>query len=58
MSGFQAKSERFERLAAECELIASRSEGSNRELYQRAGQHYRELADDVRALIASFDPAA
>ncbi|WP_265442072.1 hypothetical protein [Bradyrhizobium sp. SEMIA] len=58
MSGFQAKLERFENLAAECEMIAGRSEGSNRELYQRAGQHYRELADDVRALIASFDLAA
>jgi hypothetical protein len=58
MSGFQAKLERFENLAAECELIASRSKGGNRELYQRACQHYRELANDVRALIASFDLAA
>ncbi|MGY3506941.1 MULTISPECIES: hypothetical protein [unclassified Bradyrhizobium] len=58
MSGFQAKLERFENLAAECELIARRSEGGNRELYQRAGQHYRRLANDVRALIASFDLAA
>ncbi|WP_167381054.1 hypothetical protein [Bradyrhizobium arachidis] len=58
MSGFQAKLERFENLAAECELIAKRVDESNRELYRRAGQHYRELADDLRALIASFDVAA
>ncbi|MCG2632463.1 hypothetical protein L6654_38305 [Bradyrhizobium sp. WYCCWR 13023] len=58
MSGFQAKLERFENLAAECELIAGRSKGGNRELYRRASQHYRELADDMRALIGSFDLAA
>ncbi|MGO4512980.1 hypothetical protein AB4Z51_38935 [Bradyrhizobium sp. 2TAF36] len=58
MTGFQAKLERFESLAAECELIARRSDGSNRELYLRAGQHYRGLANDLRALIASFDVAA
>ncbi|MET4719282.1 hypothetical protein ABIF63_003388 [Bradyrhizobium japonicum] len=58
MIGFQAKLERFESLAAECELLAKKSDGSNRGLYLRAGQHYRELADDLRALIASFDVAA
>ena len=58
MIGFQAKLERFESLATECELIAKRSEGSNRELYLRASKHHRELANDVRALIASFDVAA
>ncbi|MHC2621368.1 hypothetical protein ACVIW2_003400 [Bradyrhizobium huanghuaihaiense] len=58
MIGFQAKLERFESLAAECELIAKRVQGSKRELYLRAGQHYRDLANDVRALIASFDIAA
>ena len=58
MIGFQAKLERFENLAAECELIAKRMDGSNRELYLRAGKHYRDLANDVRALIASFDIAA
>ncbi|MCA1365012.1 hypothetical protein I6F14_32585 [Bradyrhizobium sp. IC3069] len=58
MNGFQAKLERFESLAAECDLIAKKSEGNNRELYLRAGQHYRDLANEVRALIASFDVAA
>ncbi|WP_201723724.1 hypothetical protein [Bradyrhizobium neotropicale] len=58
MTGFQARLERFENLAAECELIAKRVDGSNRELYLRAGQHYRDLANDVRALIASFNIAA
>ncbi|MEH2488639.1 hypothetical protein [Bradyrhizobium sp. AZCC 2230] len=58
MTGFQAKLERFESLAAECELIAKRSDGSNRGFYLRACEHYRELADDIRALIASFDVAA
>lgn len=58
MSAFQAKLERFECLAAECEEIAKRSVGSNREMYLRAAQHYRDLASDVRALIASFDVAA
>ncbi|WP_164940873.1 hypothetical protein [Bradyrhizobium zhanjiangense] len=58
MSGFQAKLERFESLAAECDLIAKKSDGSNRELYLRAGRHYRDLANEVRALIASFDIAA
>lgn len=59
MTGFQAKLERFESLAAECELIAKRVEGSNsRALYLRAGQHYRDLANDMRTLIASIDVAA
>jgi hypothetical protein len=58
MSGFQAKLERFESLAEECELIAKRTSGSHREMYLRAGQHYRQLANDVRTLIASFDAAA
>ena len=58
MIGFQAKLERYESLAAECELIAERSDGSNREFYLRACEHYRELANDLRTLIASFDVAA
>ena len=58
MSNFQAKLERFECLATECEEIAKRTDGSNRDLYLRAAQHYRDLANDVRALIASFEFAA
>ncbi|QOZ44565.1 hypothetical protein XH89_14545 [Bradyrhizobium sp. CCBAU 53340] len=45
-------------VAAECELIAKRANESNRGLYLRAGQHYCDLANDMRALIASFDVAA
>lgn len=58
MTGFEAKLERFEGLATECELIATRVNEGDRQLYLRAGQHYRELANDVRELIASFDAAA
>jgi len=58
MSGFQAKLERFECLADECEMLAKRATESNRDLYLRASQHYRELANHVRALIATFDVAA
>ncbi|MGY8663398.1 hypothetical protein Q3C01_13625 [Bradyrhizobium sp. UFLA05-109] len=58
MTGFQAKLERFEGLATECELMATRLDGNKRELYQRLGAHYRELAHDMRTLIASFDVAA
>ncbi|OKO81167.1 hypothetical protein [Bradyrhizobium sp. NAS96.2] len=59
MSALQAKLERFETLADECELIASRTlDGSNRELYQRLGGRYRELATDMRTMIATIDAAA
>ncbi|MBR0831425.1 hypothetical protein JQ596_38565 [Bradyrhizobium manausense] len=58
MTGFQAKLERFESLASECELIARRADGSKRELYLRLGERYRDRVNDMRALIASFDIAA
>ncbi|MBR0697725.1 hypothetical protein [Bradyrhizobium lablabi] len=59
MSAFQAKLERFETLAAECELIANRAvDGSKRELYVRLGARYRELASDMRTVIATVDAAA
>lgn len=58
MSAFQAKLERFESLAIECELIADRSGGSERELYQKLAKRYRDLALDMRTLIATFDVAA
>ncbi|MCC8942135.1 hypothetical protein CI1B_27280 [Bradyrhizobium ivorense] len=55
----QAKLERFETLAAECELIAGRAlDGGKRELYLRLGAHYRALATDMQAVIASVDAAA
>ncbi|PAY06555.1 MULTISPECIES: hypothetical protein [Bradyrhizobium] len=56
MSALQAKLERFEILANECALIASRTlDGTNRELYERLGGHYRELATDMRTMIATID---
>jgi hypothetical protein len=58
MTGFEAKLERFESLATECELIAARANESDRQLYLRAGQRYRDLAKDMRELIASFELAA
>ncbi|MBR0895276.1 hypothetical protein JQ616_09985 [Bradyrhizobium tropiciagri] len=59
MSALQAKLERFEILANECELIASRTlDGNNRELYQRLGGHYRELAIDMKSVIATIDGTA
>ena len=58
MTDFEAKLERFETLAAECELISKLSaDRAKRELYLRLGQHYRELADDMRTLIATKSAA-
>jgi hypothetical protein len=54
MTDFEAKLERFETLAAECDLIGKLSaDAAKRELYLRLGQHYRELADDMRTVIAT-----
>jgi len=58
MTDFEAKLERFETLAAECDLIGKLSaDKTKRELYLRLGQHYRELADDMRTVIATKDAA-
>lgn len=58
MTDLEAKLERFETLAAECELIGKlTSDAAKRELYLRLGLHYRELADDLRTLIATKDAA-
>lgn len=58
MTEFEAKLERFETLAAECDLISQlTSDGTKRELYLRLGFHYRELADDMRTLIAANVPS-
>ncbi|MEH2613951.1 hypothetical protein [Bradyrhizobium sp. AZCC 1693] len=58
MTDLEAKLERFETLAAECELIGKlTTDGAKRELYLRLGLHYRELADDLRTLIATKDAA-
>jgi hypothetical protein len=58
MTDFEAKLERFEILAAECDLIGKlATDGAKRELYLRLGLHYRELADDMRKVIAIKDAA-
>jgi len=54
MTDLEAKLERFETLAAECDLIGKlTTDGAKRELYLRLGLHYRELANDLRTLIAT-----
>jgi hypothetical protein len=58
MTDFEAKLERFETLAAECDLISKLSaDRTKRELYLRLSQHYRELADDMRTVIATKNAA-
>lgn len=59
MSPLQAKLERFESLATECDLIAGREvDRGKRELYVRLGTRYRQLACDMRSVIATVDAAA
>jgi hypothetical protein len=58
MTEFEAKLERFETLAAECDLISKlTADAAKRELYLRLGQHYHELADYMRTVIATKDAA-
>jgi hypothetical protein len=58
MTDLEAKLERFETLAAECELIGKlTTDGAKRELYLRLALHYRELGDDMRKVIATKDAA-
>jgi hypothetical protein len=58
MTDLETKLERFETLAAECELIAKLTmDGAKRELYLRPALLYRELADDMRKAIATKDAA-
>ena len=57
MTEFEAKLERFETLAAECDLISKlTADTTKRELYLRLGQRYRELAGDMRTVIATNIP--
>ena len=57
MTDLEARLERFETLAAECDLISKlTADGAKRELYLRLGMHYRELADDMRTVIAANVP--
>jgi hypothetical protein len=54
MTDLEAKLERFETLAAECELIAKLAgDRAKRELYLRLSLHYRELVDDMHKVIAT-----
>jgi hypothetical protein len=54
MTDLECKLERFETLAAECELIAKvATDGAKRELYLRLAEHYRELIADMRTAIAT-----
>ena len=58
MNGLQDRLERFETLAAECDLIGRlATDAKKRELYLRLALHYRELAADMRHVIATKDAA-
>ena len=58
MVNLEAKLEGFETLAAECDLIGRLApDRAKRELYLRLGLHYRELAEDMRKVIAIKDVA-
>ena len=55
---YQAKLEWFETLATDSERLGKLAAyGSNRELYSRLALHYRDLADDMRKLIATENAA-
>ena len=57
MTDLEGKLERFETLAAECELIAKLATAkAKRELYSRLALHYRELATDMRKAVATKTP--
>ena len=55
MTDLQAKLERFETLAAECNLIGGylATDPIKRELYLRLAKNYRQLADDIRGVDAA-----
>jgi hypothetical protein len=58
MTDFDYRLDRFETLAAECELIAeAATDGAKRELYLRLALHHRELVGDMRTAIATKDAA-
>ncbi|UQR61117.1 hypothetical protein LRP30_29665 [Bradyrhizobium sp. C-145] len=58
MTGFQAKLERVENLAVECELIAKRVDGCNASCISVRASTIVSWQTHVRALIASFNIAA
>ena len=54
MTDLECRLDRFETLAAECELIAKlATDGAKRELYLRLALHYRELVADMRTAIST-----
>ncbi len=58
MTDLQARLERFETLAAECELIVKlTADHAKRDLYLQLALHYRELAADARTAIGTKDAA-
>jgi hypothetical protein len=58
MTDLEAKMERFETLAAECDLIGKlTTDKAKRELYLRLALHYRELVDDLRTVITTSSAA-
>jgi|AraplaDrversion2_2_1032049.scaffolds.fasta_scaffold200817_1 hypothetical protein len=65
MIDLQSKLVQFEALAGECENVAKlATDQKKRELFQRVGGHYRDLAADIRTAIAGssagrpIDPGA
>ncbi|MDE5443362.1 hypothetical protein GWG65_18305 [Bradyrhizobium sp. CSA207] len=54
MTELEDRLERFETLTAECELITKlATDSKKRELYLRLGEQYRQLAADMRQVIAA-----
>jgi hypothetical protein len=58
MTEFEDRLERFETLTAECELITKLATDSRkREFYLKLAEQYRQLAFDMRQVIATRDAA-
>ena len=58
MIDLQLTLERFETSAAECEMIAQlATDNQKRALYLRLALHYRELAADMRTVLATKNAA-
>ena len=54
MTDLHDRLERFETLTAECELIAKlATDSTKREFYLKLGEQYRQLAVDMRQVIAA-----
>ncbi|WP_456622439.1 hypothetical protein [Bradyrhizobium sp. P5_C12] len=59
MTDLQDRLERFETLTAECELITKlATDAAKREFYLKLGEQYRQLAADMRQVIAAAGKAA